>query len=142
MDDTNLKAAIENAKGTLEEMANRASVDMTLWDRHANAVLDLCTRSLELEEANTRMREALQWYADQFCEFGRDFEGCGKLDDDACSGCKSLAAISAHHAALSAAGQMIYPMCDDCPPAGYPTEDTRCTPCPRRAMISAIGAPS
>ena len=60
MNDTNLQSAVENAKGTLEEMANRASVDMAIWDRHANAVLDLCARVVELEEANTRMREALE----------------------------------------------------------------------------------
>ncbi len=23
-------------------------------------------------------------------------------------------------------------MCEDCPPVGYPTDETRCTPCPRR----------
>lgn len=25
------------------------------------------------------------------------------------------------------------PLCDDCPPADYPTDKTRCLPCPRRA---------
>lgn len=24
-------------------------------------------------------------------------------------------------------------LCSDCPPVGYPTDETRCTPCPRRA---------
>lgn len=25
-------------------------------------------------------------------------------------------------------------LCEDCPPLGYPTDETRCTPCPRRAQ--------
>jgi hypothetical protein len=25
-------------------------------------------------------------------------------------------------------------LCDDCPPAGWPTDKTRCAPCPRRAL--------
>lgn len=25
-------------------------------------------------------------------------------------------------------------MCSDCPPVGYPTDKTRCTDCPRRAV--------
>jgi hypothetical protein len=24
-------------------------------------------------------------------------------------------------------------LCEDCPPVGYPTDKTRCTPCPRRS---------
>ncbi len=24
-------------------------------------------------------------------------------------------------------------LCEDCPPVGYPTDETRCLPCPRRA---------
>lgn len=26
-----------------------------------------------------------------------------------------------------------FKFCDDCPPIGYPTDETRCAPCPRRA---------
>jgi hypothetical protein len=28
--------------------------------------------------------------------------------------------------------QAIDTLCEDCPPVGYPTDETRCTPCPRR----------
>lgn len=28
-------------------------------------------------------------------------------------------------------------LCEDCPPAGYPTDKTRCAPCPRAAAASA-----
>lgn len=27
--------------------------------------------------------------------------------------------------------------CSDCPPVGYPTDETRCLPCPRRAALLA-----
>ncbi len=26
-------------------------------------------------------------------------------------------------------------LCEDCPPVGYPTDKTRCAPCPRRAAL-------
>ena len=26
-------------------------------------------------------------------------------------------------------------LCDDCPPVGYPTDKTRCLPCPRRTPV-------
>lgn len=31
-------------------------------------------------------------------------------------------------------------LCDDCPPLGYPTDKTRCLPCPRRTpkVLDAI----
>lgn len=28
-------------------------------------------------------------------------------------------------------------LCSDCPPPGYPTDKTRCGPCPRRAALQA-----
>lgn len=31
-------------------------------------------------------------------------------------------------------------LCEDCPPVGYPTDKTRCTPCPRRATTQAPDA--
>jgi len=27
-------------------------------------------------------------------------------------------------------------LCEGCPPVGYPTDETRCTPCPRRSSLS------
>lgn len=33
-------------------------------------------------------------------------------------------------------------LCEDCPPVGYPTDATRCTPCPRRATQSSPAATS
>lgn len=40
------------------------------------------------------MLEALRWYADQLCEHGQAFEGCGKLPADDCAGCPARAAIA------------------------------------------------
>lgn len=31
-------------------------------------------------------------------------------------------------------------LCEDCPPLGYPTDITRCSPCPLRAKHAATGA--
>lgn len=30
-------------------------------------------------------------------------------------------------------------LCEDCPPIGYPTDETRCTPCPRRSQAKTKG---
>jgi hypothetical protein len=30
------------------------------------------------------------------------------------------------------AAALLATLCEDCPPVGYPTDDTRCLPCPRR----------
>jgi hypothetical protein len=47
-----------------------------------------------LISAAPEMLEALQYYAQTFCEHGLDnYEGCGKLSDDDCSGCRARAAI-------------------------------------------------
>lgn len=36
---------------------------------------------------------------------------------------------------LEAMSMTVATLCSDCHPEGYPTDDTRCTPCPRRAGI-------
>lgn len=37
---------------------------------------------------------ALEWYADEMCEYSAGFEGCGLLSSDDCAGCKARAALS------------------------------------------------
>lgn len=34
-------------------------------------------------------------------------------------------------------GPRVAALCSDCPPVGYPTDKTRCTPCPRRTELNA-----
>lgn len=34
------------------------------------------------------------------------------------------------------------PLCSDCPPVGYPTDRTRCAPCPRRGGPPMTTAPT
>ena len=41
-----------------------------------------------------RLREALEFYADTFCELGAADECCGKLDTEHCSGCIARAALA------------------------------------------------
>lgn len=44
-------------------------------------------------------------------------------------GTKYVYYLSTSHSDRSAQGTSL---CSDCPPVGYPTDKTRCTPCPRR----------
>jgi hypothetical protein len=48
---------------------------------------------LALLDECERMREALAYYADTFCELDEGHECCGKGTDDQCSGCKARAAL-------------------------------------------------
>lgn len=41
-----------------------------------------------------RAKEALEYYADQLCEFSLESEGCGKFNDDSCAGCKARAVLA------------------------------------------------
>lgn len=48
---------------------------------------------LELLDECERMRKALAYYADTFCELDKGHECCGKLGEDECGGCKARAAL-------------------------------------------------
>lgn len=48
---------------------------------------------LALLDECERLREALAYYADTFCELDKGHECCGKLDEDECSGCKARATM-------------------------------------------------
>ena len=41
-----------------------------------------------------RLREVLNWYADQMCEYSVDDELCGRCHPDSCSGCLARSALS------------------------------------------------
>jgi chromosome segregation ATPase len=41
-----------------------------------------------------KLREALEWYADQMCELSRDYEGCGNLTENECAGCRARAVLA------------------------------------------------
>jgi hypothetical protein len=45
-----------------------------------------------------RLRELLEWYAEQFCELGTSHECCGRLSSDDCSGCKARQALGGNDA--------------------------------------------
>lgn len=42
-----------------------------------------------------RLREALKFYAHEYCELGEAFEGCGKLPVEQCGGCLAREALEA-----------------------------------------------
>ena len=51
--------------------------------------------ALDAERAeNERLQTALHYYAEQFCEMGSDWEGCGKLTEEQCAGCRARAALN------------------------------------------------
>lgn len=54
---------------------------------------DMCDELDALREEAERLRGALKYYADTFCEHSIYFEGCGKMHPDQCSGCIARAAL-------------------------------------------------
>lgn len=77
-----------------------AERDAALAERNAECdARTLTEATLSLAEADliaaraevARLREALEFYADQLCEHGGDL--CGRLDTEACSGCLARAAL-------------------------------------------------
>ena len=54
-------------------------------------------RIAELEAEVERLREALGWYAKQFCELGTSHECCGRMTADDCSGCLARAILEKQH---------------------------------------------
>lgn len=63
--------------------------DIAYADKHASKVEGLLWGTAK---ENEKLRAALEWYADTFCE-GPAGPLCGKLDDTRCSGCKARAAL-------------------------------------------------
>lgn len=55
---------------------------------------ELFDRIEQLEAREKKMREALWYYAETFCELGKYHECCGRMSDDDCSGCKARAVLS------------------------------------------------
>lgn len=62
----------------------------------------------------------------------RSMAGLGREEANALSGRFDQAADEIERLNSLLAGMI----CEDCPPADYPTDVTRCTPCPRRAKTS------
>jgi hypothetical protein len=60
------------------------------WEEMSAAISKaLADTRTQLDE----LRAALEFYADQFCEFGKHHEGCGKYDSDICAGCVARKAL-------------------------------------------------
>jgi hypothetical protein len=55
---------------------------------------DTVLAALNAQAEVEALRATLKWYADQFCEYP-DNEGCGKYEDDTCSGCRARKALEA-----------------------------------------------
>lgn len=64
------------------------------FNRAQRAEQALAERDAEI----VRLRELLEWYAEQFCELGTSHECCGRLSSDDCSGCKARQALGGNDA--------------------------------------------
>jgi hypothetical protein len=79
-------------------------------------------------------RDELQRWAETFAAYINEKKGAGGYVLARLSDIKTFAAASAAPSAQTAetkAGE-----CSDCPPLEYPTDETRCAPCPNRAPAS------
>lgn len=91
------EALVEEVKQAI--LAQGCGDDYTVGDA-ARAVLALpsiatCKPSLQVQSALVEEAiGALEWYAEQFCEYGSSDDGCGKYGDDICSGCKARATLA------------------------------------------------
>jgi hypothetical protein len=65
----------------LRDIANKSGHGNT-WAVTADAADLIC-----------ELVKALEWYADQFCEYGDD-EGCGEYEDATCAGCRARAILT------------------------------------------------
>lgn len=88
-----------------------------------------------LEAALPAMAEPAAWAAEGpgWKQVFLNREAAEKLASDG-----SITALYASPVAPAAAvkGLTIADLCSDCPPVGYPTDKTRCEPCPRRSALS------
>lgn len=91
------EALVEEVKQAI--LAQGCGDDYTVGDA-ARAVLALpsiATRARSAPVQSALVEEAigaLEWYAEQFCEYGSSDDGCGKYGDDICSGCKARATLA------------------------------------------------
>lgn len=71
-----------------------------------------------------------------------DCDGCGAPATTSCPYCETYSCdddackpICEHDVRKPKQARVVSRVaCEDCPPVGYPTDDTRCLPCPRRAQ--------
>jgi molecular chaperone GrpE (heat shock protein) len=97
-----LKRQCEDWAATVSRMQEKHDDERDRLERERDEAADVYTQvqmefSEKLDAALARveaLEEALEWYADQFCEFSKYHEGCGKHDDDTCAGCKARAALA------------------------------------------------
>lgn len=69
--------------------------------------------------------------------FGHHPAGCDGMRSGVCT-CKNPPApiLIGIDPAAPGADRTVARLCSDCPPEGYPTDETRCLPCPRRPKHS------
>lgn len=98
-------------------------------------IADLQSQLTAANEKLASARDALGEIAKQKLYSECDFDVCDNYDwiggYDAC--------VETARAALATHPTTPASLCEDCPPVGYPTEKTRCDPCPRRTPANHEG---
>ena len=89
-----LRAALAEANKQIIMLEIERDAENDYGKRMEAAVAELIKIEAEANRKIERLREALKWYADGFCEYGKAFEGCGKMQDVDCSGCNARAALA------------------------------------------------
>lgn len=154
---TRLRAALQQAQVVIDYAAER------LWNDRPEAIRD---RPSDVDEALSVVRQALATPADpqQAQESHDDISpdiggasadktsgplvlrvvGVSRLEDNERCLLVHFSARPAdddlrdlHEALAAAPSPDKDELCEGCPPVGYPTDKTRCTPCPRRSPLPA-----
>lgn len=60
---------VERLRGTTEEMANFASVEFELWNRHSNAALEAAAEITALRERVEKLEAALRPFAEEAARY-------------------------------------------------------------------------
>lgn len=94
----NQLAALAKERDVAVRAYNDAQSHADHWALERDAAradaLAAASREQEARAEAGRLREALEFYADTFCELGAADECCGKLDTEHCSGCIARAALA------------------------------------------------
>lgn len=97
------EAAIAEKDAEIERLQAERDVIVREWAIETDRSLDETVtrnvngwmrRAKKAEAEVERLREALTFYAHEFCELGKADEGCGKLPGYQCAGCLARAALA------------------------------------------------
>lgn len=145
-----------NGATVLDLLADRADMEAAnakLADQNGKANGALIGMVAALSDAKAeieRLTKTVVWgcYEEEFPLFAQGPNQCELASEVTADECKSYvekikdlrAQLAAANARPTQAAQDVF--CPNCPPIGYPTDETRCDPCPRRMAHGNGAAPA